>query len=127
MKFEDKFKPGDIICSDRFREGKCMVVEELKRSYPDGEYWYICVDLILEDQGWIARERNSMRNVEYEWRIATDDDIVNYLSRFVKHRYKLGVTTDITISDDGMSIGETHLDAKQLTDLSRLINHFVAV
>ena len=127
MKFEDKFKPGDIICSNRFRYGICMIVKKLELSINLDKYVYRCEDLIVEDQWWGAYERDSMWGVEYEWRIATDDDIVNYLSRFVKHRYKLGVTTDITISDDGMSIGEIHLDAKQLTDLSRLINHFVTV
>jgi hypothetical protein len=36
MKFKDKFKPGDIICSDRFHNGLCMIVDYLNEDYFSG-------------------------------------------------------------------------------------------
>ena len=55
MKFQDKFKPGDIICSDRFHNGLCMVVESSGISLK-GEFRYSCEDLVRENKGWLAYE-----------------------------------------------------------------------
>lgn len=135
MKFEDKFKPGDIICSDRFCGGKCMVVEELKVSTIfDAHkeccevYTYRCEDLIQKDQWWRAYERDNIWGVEYDWRIATDDDIVNYLSIFVGHSHKCG-EFEVRVTDNGFAIdclGTTiYLDAGELAELGKLINKYV--
>lgn len=82
MSFGDKFKSGDIICSDRFHNGLCMIVQEFGYGLR-GEPRYKCIDLIKEDQGWLAYEVCTRFNEPYNWRIATDDDIVNYLARNV--------------------------------------------
>lgn len=50
MKFQDKFKPGDIICSDHFHNGLCMVVEYGRNSSIRGEFNYRCDDLVREKQ-----------------------------------------------------------------------------
>jgi hypothetical protein len=38
MNFKDKFKIGDIICSDHFRNGLCVVVERLNPK-DNGAVW----------------------------------------------------------------------------------------
>ena len=47
MEFKDKFKPGDIICSDRFHDGLCMVVEDIGiailRGSSEYRYKYILI------------------------------------------------------------------------------------
>ena len=116
------FKPGDIICSDRFYNGKCVIVEDFKH-YTTA---YKCEDLFIEAQWWYAYKRDNMRGAEYDWRIATDDDVVKYLSRFVKTNYKLGVT-DITVLDEGMWIGQMYMNANELADLSKIISKYVGV
>lgn len=83
MKFQDKFKPGDIICSDRFHNGLCMVVESGQISSLRGKFYYSCEDFIKERQGWHAYEFERCGLHSYNWRLATDDDIANYLSRFL--------------------------------------------
>jgi hypothetical protein len=86
MKFEDKFKPGDIICSDRFHNGLCMIVDTLTQNNmwkDEPVFRYSCQDLVKEGQRWSAYEFDSMFDKPYDWRIATDDDIAKYLSRFI--------------------------------------------
>ena len=128
MKFEDKFKPGDIIYSDRFRGGKCMVVEELKYSALNEVYMYKCQDLIVENQTWCAYEFDNLSSRQLEWRIATDDDIVNYLSMFVRHSHKCG-ECEVRVTDNTFAIdflGTTiYLDAGELAELGKLINKYV--
>jgi hypothetical protein len=38
MKFQYKFKPGDIICSDSFHNGLCMIVESLRVCSITGDF-----------------------------------------------------------------------------------------
>ena len=137
MKFKDKFKPGDIICSDRFHNGLCMVVEEgsegrMWRDEP--EFRYKCIDLVKEGQGWFAYENdNYMFNFSYNWRIATDDDIANYLSRFID--ISLGLVGEwylAKLTDDGIMLEDRMytdkdiwFDAKELADLKRIIDERV--
>lgn len=82
ISFENQFKVGDMICSDRFHNGKVMIVEELKFSH--GEFRYRCQDLVIENQKWAAYELDRFCKKSNEWRLATDDDIVNYLSNYVR-------------------------------------------
>jgi hypothetical protein len=137
MKFEDKFKPGDIICSDRFHNGLCMIVEEgsLSRMWRDEpEFRYKCVDLIKENQGWCAYEFDSyLFNKPYDWRIATDDDVVKYLARYVRVNLgKVGEHFVAEYREDGIMLEDTmftdkyiYLEIDELADLKRIIEERV--
>ena len=127
MKFQDKFKPGDIICSDRFHNGLCMVVESGKYGFTRDGFRYSCQDLVRENQLWAAYESD---NFIYNWRIATDDDITNYLSRFLHTPLgKIG-TYDVELTDDGIRIDDggeygIYFTAKELVQLGKIINERV--
>jgi len=127
MNFKDKFKPCDIICSDRFHNGLCMVVE---RYNPKDirEESFTCQDLVEDHQKWMAYEFDKMFNRPNDWRIATDDDIANYLSRFldiplgkVGEYYLAKLTNDgIILTNEFVEI--IHLDANELADLKHIID-----
>lgn len=133
MKFKDKFKSGDIICSDRFHNGLCMVVEEVSQSKmwrDEPDFRYSCQDLVRDGQGWLAYERDSIWNKPYDWRIATDDDIANYLSRFLD--IPLGLVGEwyvAKLTDSGIVLEDlmftdrnVYLEADELADLKRIID-----
>lgn len=133
MNFKDKFKPGDIICSDRFYNGLCMIVEKVSQSKmwrDDPEFRYSCIDLVREGQGWSAHEKDSIWQKPYNWRIATDDDIAKYLSRFldiplglVGEWYLAKLTDDgIMLEDRMFTDKDIWFDAKELADLKRIID-----
>lgn len=133
MKFQDKFKPGDIICSDRFHNGLCMVVESVKESwrFDDDRWRYSCIDLVKEHQRWHAYECDDfMFKFDYNWRIATDDDIANYLSRFLHiplgkvGAYEVSLTDDGIRLDDGGEYG-IYFEAEELVQLGKIINERV--
>jgi hypothetical protein len=132
MNFKDKFKPGDIICSDRFRNGLCMVVERLnpKDIWEDS---FTCQDLVTDHQKWKAYEFHKMFKRPNDWRIATDDDIANYLSRFVDIPLgKVGEYYIAKLTDNGIKL-ESHLFSQEtiylegevLADLKRIIDERV--
>ena len=132
MKFQDKFKPDDIICSDRFHNGLCMIVESGKVSpmWGDGEFVYHCQDLVREDQGWIAHEYIKPyweETPKYNWRLATDDDIANYLSRFLHIPLGNVGFYNAELTDSGITIvrGDEvvlSLEAEELVQLGKIIN-----
>ena len=129
MKFQDKFKPGDIICSDRFYGGKCMVVEWGCISIVN-KFGYRCQDLVLENQSWIAYEFQSSNPNGYDWRIATDDDIANYLSRFLYIPLGKVGTYDVELTDDGIRLDDggdcgIYFTAKEIVQLGKIINERV--
>jgi hypothetical protein len=129
MNFKDKFKPGDIICSDRFHNGLCMVVERfnLKDIWEDN---FTCQDLVTDHQKWRAYEFDTMFNRPNDWRIATDDDIAKYLSRFldiplglVGEWYLAKLTDDGIMLEDRMFTNkDIWFEAKELADLKLLID-----
>lgn len=133
MKFQDKFKPGDIICSDFFRNGLCMVVEScgISNLWGDDKFYYKCQDLVRENQVWRASEIESLWEVSYNWRIATDDDIANYVSRFVYiplgkvGHFKVSLLDDGILIDDGVENGGMILEAEELVQLGKIINERV--
>ena len=148
MKFQDKFKHGDIICSDRFHNGLCMIVESGKCGFTRNEFRYSCQDLVQENQKWSAYEdkfkpgdiicsdrfHNGFDsytfNLSYDWRIATDNDIANYLSRFLHIPLgKIG-TYDVELTDDGIRLDDgsdygVYFTAEELVQLGRIINERV--
>jgi hypothetical protein len=83
--FKNKFKKGDIICSDRFHNGLCMVVDYYKEDSYFGQ-GYTCEDLVQPYQRWSAYPNYLFftGGVAYNWRIATDDDIAKYLDRYLE-------------------------------------------
>lgn len=130
MKFQDKFKPGDIICSDRFHNGLCMVVESGEISSLRGKFRYSCEDLVKERQGWYAYEFCDYTSKSHNWRIATDDDIANYLSRFVHIQVPKIGNWNVELMDDGIMLDDGGdysilLDAEELVQLGKIINERV--
>ncbi len=135
MKFQDKFKPGDIICSDRFYNGLCMIVDEKYISSLNGKFCYSCDDLVKPQQRWHAYENdNYMFNFSYNWRIATDDDIVKYLSRFIdiplgkvgEHYVAKLIDNGIVLKDTMFTDSNVYLEADELIDLKRIIDERLA-
>ena len=130
MKFQDKFKPGDIICSDRFYSGLCMVVESSRCGYTRNAFRYRCQDLVKEEQWWLAYKNRPHLSRPYNWRIATDDDIVNYLARFVHIPLgKVGVY-EVTLTDKGICFDNgfdfnIYFEAEELVQLGKIINERV--
>jgi hypothetical protein len=132
MNFKDKFKPGDIICSDRFHNGLCMIVEKFnpKDIWEDS---FTCQDLVEDHQKWRAYEFDSMFNRPNDWRIATDDDIAKYLSRFIDIPLgKVGEHYVAKLTDNGIVLKDTmftdsnvYLEADELIDLKRIIDERV--
>jgi len=132
MNFKDKFKSGDIIFSDRFRGGLCMVVERLnpKDIWEDS---FTCQDLVTDHQKWKAYEFDTMYDQPNNWRIATDTDIVNYLSRFVDIPLgKVGQFYLAKLTDDGIILKDlmftdrdVHLGVEELADLKHIIDERV--
>lgn len=133
MKFKDKFKPDDVICSDRFHNGLCMVVKKISQSKlwrDEPDFRYSCQDLVRDGQGWLAYERDSIWYKPYDWRIATDDDIAKYLSRFVDIPLgKVGQFYLAKLTDDGIVLEDlmftdrnVYLEADELADLKRIID-----
>lgn len=129
MKFQDKFKPGDIICSDRFHNGLCMVVESTGTSL-GGEFRYRCNDLVRDAQNWLAYENDMYLTRPYNWRIATDDDIANYLSRFLHIPLSKVGAYEVSLTDDGIRLNDGSdyvicFTAKELVQLGKIINERV--
>jgi hypothetical protein len=130
MKFKDKFKIGDIICSDRFHNGLCMVVEKLNHIWEDS---FTCQDLVKDHQKWKACEFDTTFDKPNNWRIATDDDIANYLSRFVDIPLgRVGEYYVAKLIDDGIMLEDlmftdrdVHLGVEELADLKRIIDERV--
>lgn len=133
MKFQDMFKPGDIICADNFHNGKCMIVESLRHSDYENRFRYRCEDLVLNNQLWSAYESDEFWHIGYKWRIATDNDIVKYLTRFVKIPLgRIGEHHVVVLDDDGVELNSErfdeysiHLSAEELIDLGIIINKYV--
>jgi hypothetical protein len=136
MKFQDKFKPGDIICSDHFRGGLCMIVESSGVSFTKDEFRYRCQDLVKENQNWIAYEflgDSSYSTKPHNWRIATEDDIAKYLSRFIDIPLgKVGQFYLAKLIDDGIMLEDlmfpdrnVYLGIEELADLKRIIDEKV--
>ena len=129
-KFHDKFKPGDIICSDRFHNGLCMVVESAGFSLGNEMFRYKCYDLVREGQWWLAHEFRNYNSKPNNWRIATDDDITNYLARFV--HIALGKVGDykVSLTDSGVKLDvdgecQIYFEAEELVQLGKIINERV--
>ena len=130
MEFKDKFKPGDIICSDRFHYGLCMIVEEGYVGLHREEFKYRCTDLVKEYQLWSAYEFDVVDRPN-NWRIATDDDIVNYLVRYVQIELGKVGTYNVKYLEDGIMLVDSGdaiiLDAEELIQLKQIIEERVGV
>jgi hypothetical protein len=129
MEFKDKFKPGDIICSDRFHYGLCMIVEEGYVGLHPEEFKYRCIDLVKEYQRWNAYEFDTHFGKPNNWRIATDDDIVNYLARYVQIELGKVGTYNVRYLEDGIMLVDSGdaiiLDPKELIQLKQIIEERV--
>jgi hypothetical protein len=109
-----------------------MVVERLnpKDIWEDS---FTCQDLVTDHQKWRAYEFDTMFDQPNNWRIATDTDIVNYLSRFVDIPLgKVGQFYLAKLTDDGIVLEDlmftdrdVHLGVEELVDLKRIIDERV--
>lgn len=123
MDFKDKFKKGDVICSDEFRYGRLMVVDSFKPNGVFNEKWYSCTDLFDKNQGWCAIELD-MFTKKYNWRIAKDDDYIREIEKRLyigKDIGPFGETVEVDdhhvwIQNESDSIGLTPNQALQLAD-----------
>lgn len=128
-KFENQFKPGDMICSDNFHNGKVMIVEE--GVFRMGKFSYTCNDLMIDNQKWGAYELDSYWNKENNWRLASDKDIVNYLVRFfTPSEQTIGYDCNVQVIEDGLNIygpGEDflHFDKKEARALKDYLNKWI--
>lgn len=131
MPFENQFKPGDMICSDRFYNGKVMVVIKGSLSYYDS-FRYSCEDLVIENQTWAAREYDTnVGHPSMNWRLATDEDIVNYLTRFfTPSKQTVGYECDIEVIEDGLNVygpreDFLHFDKREARALKEYLNKWI--
>lgn len=130
-KFEELFKPGDIICSDRFYAGKCLLVDTSHIRF-DGEFVYKCDDLVLERQRWVAVEFD-LFDKPNNWRIATDEDIVKNLARHVRVKVGQVGNYDAFLDDETLILRHmaaddfVYLNAEQLVQLKQIIEERVEV
>jgi len=129
--FENQFKPGDMICSDRFYSGKVMVVIEGIQSYY-GSFRYSCEDLVIKNQTWAAREYATYGlDRSMNWRLATDKDIVTYLARYINSSEQtIGYDCDVEVVEDGLNIfgpGDEYLyfNKKEARALKAYLNKWV--
>jgi hypothetical protein len=133
-KFEELFKPGDIICSDHLYARKCLLVDVVFIDI-DGKCRYTCYDLVIPDQKWSAYEFGIFDRPN-SWRIATDDDIAKYLARFVQIKIgKVGLY-EVLLDDEDIILrdtvategyGDVYLNAKELIQLKQIIEERVEV
>jgi hypothetical protein len=127
--FHKQFKKGDIICSDSFHAGKCIVVVEGSRLEYADRFGYTCDDLIVEKQKWRAYEYTEYDDTTYNWRLATDDDIVVYLARYITTREESLNGIDVAITDDILTIrdvcGSVYMDMEQAAKLRDYLNKYV--
>jgi hypothetical protein len=122
--FHKQFKKGDIICSDEFHDGKCVIVDHLTP-----EKLYHCYDLMEEKQAWFVREFYIYEENLYNWRIAKDDDIAAYLERYITTREESLNGIDVAITDDLLTIkdicGSVYMDMEQAAKLRDYLNKYV--
>lgn len=102
-----------------------MVVDEKYISSISGKFCYSCDDLVKPQQRWHAYEFDTMFNKPYNWRIAADDDIANYLSRYLVISHKVG-EYEVRVLDNCLAIEgfdcTLYLEADELADLKRIID-----
>jgi hypothetical protein len=110
-----------------------MIVDYGNDSSWNGDFRYSCEDLVKEGQKWSAYEFDTMFNRPNNWRIATDDDIAKYLTRYLHISIgKIGTHFDVEYSDDGIILQHTllddervYLEPQELLDLKRIIDERV--
>ena len=124
-----QFKKGDIICSDKFRCGLLMFVEEdEKDSWTSfngelSEEFYSCTSLLRPGQSWCAYD-------DYNFRIATDDDIARELARYITSSEILSSDISVDISDENIILEDDHdnfliLEPSEAIKLRDIINKYV--
>lgn len=111
--FKDLFKPGDVICSDKFYQGRLLVVEGFNcgthmDSYSNDDY-YTVSELFNEKQKWVAYKHTQFLGKEYNWRLATDDDMHRALEAFIESQ-------DTSIGGVKISCYDNYINLKQMDD-----------
>jgi hypothetical protein len=107
-----------------------MIVEEGYVGLHREEFKYRCTDLVKEYQLWSAYEFDVVDRPN-NWRIATDDDIVNYLVRYVQIELGKVGTYNVKYLEDGIMLVDSRdaiiLDPKELIQLKQIIEQRVGV
>lgn len=130
-KFIDKFKVGDIILS---RKHRIMIVRSVVKQEQartgffgsDGREHYLCDDLSRDNQRWKAYETTYSFSTSYNWRVATDRDIIDYLDShlFVKVG-KVGLQ-EVVLDKEGIRLGDyVSFNKKEIKELKDILNKYV--
>lgn len=131
MEFRDKFKLGDVICSNAFYNGKLMVVQKFSEAFsPFHGSCYVCDDMFIDNQGWCAYEHKDYigEKIEYDWRLATDHDYLRNLENWMDIKYTLSNHTECVISNNGIYILDgVILNPQEAIELRDIINKHVGV
>jgi hypothetical protein len=108
-----------------------MIVEEGGYGLDPDRFSYRCVDLVKEDQRWSAYEFGTYRNPPYDWRIATDDDVANYVARYVQIGFGRVGHFDVRYLEDGIMLVDSEdtiiLVPEELIQLKQIIEQRVGV
>jgi hypothetical protein len=112
-----------------------MIVEEGYVGLHPEKFKYRCTDLLREYQLWSAYEFDVLDRPN-NWKIATDNDIVNHIARFVDIKIGAVGTYDVKYLEYGMMLIEyvgdilgdaIILDAEELIQLKQIIEQRVGV
>ncbi len=117
-----QFKKGDIICSDKFRSGLLLFVEEYGKYIPEDNMFYVCTSLLDPKQTWYAYEH-------YNFRVATDEDIARELSIRVKDSELISSDLTVDIGDEYIILDDGYyiitLTPNEAIKLRNIINTYV--
>lgn len=86
------FKLGDLIYSQDFRKGTLGIV---MKTHDNGEH--TIEDCFILDQMWRVRP-------EYNWRIATDDDIVKHMTDYFRPMKEVAGYSTFDLDEEYLSI-----------------------
>lgn len=134
MRFIEKFKIGDVICSDRFNNKKMMVVEEVVKKGSESEDYfhrdgYRCMDLFDTAQQWRAYAYCSYTTETYNWRLATDTDYIDALVSYINPSVVRLCQKTVMLSEDGLSISTSqdyvYMDITDTKKLKDYLNNWI--
>lgn len=129
MEFKDRFKKGDVICSDNFWSGSLMIVEEWNEPTKWHDGYFTCEDMFKNGQKWSAHDISNFGN-PYNWRLATNEDYIKQIAKRINYNYKISEFMDCTVTDKGINITDLsdetiYLEPEEAIKLRDIINQYV--
>jgi hypothetical protein len=108
-----------------------MIVEEGGYRLDTDRFSYRCVDPVKEDQRWSAYEFDTYFGKPNNWRIATDDDIANYVAGYVQIGFGKVGNFDVRYLEKGIMLVDSEdiiiLDQEELIQLKQIIEERIGV